>query len=383
MFKFLSSMQELGVSDEDMWNNALQENAKRFSPPLEEKEISNIYGSALSFPKGFRLKRNKNGKVEALTANFEDILEKDPRLSGKIRKSRLALSNILIFGEGEEPLPWVNQSSCYQEMTDYDEAELKSYIERRYGIYNEQKFSNALRTVSGRLEFDEFENWLNGLPAWDGTERVKHLLHKYLGVEENQYTQEAIKLYMVAAIARTFHPGRKFDYCLIVVGDQGVGKSLFFRKLAVNDEWFCDNMVTLDGKDAMEILRGMKMIELAELSAFKSAKDIEHIKAFITSQTDIFRSPYDKYSGKHQRQCVFCGTTNDRHFLVDSTGNRRYMPVQAVAINREQPLDAADPDEVRAHIIQCWAEAYHIYKTEYANPDKPLILSKQAEAIAN
>ncbi len=41
---------------------------------------------------------------------------------------------------------------------------------------------------------------------------------------------------MVAAVARIYRPGTKFDSVLILNGPQGIGKSTFFAKLA--GDWF-------------------------------------------------------------------------------------------------------------------------------------------------
>lgn len=39
---------------------------------------------------------------------------------------------------------------------------------------------------------------------------------------------------------RIFHPGSEADEMLCLIGTQGAGKSIFFRFLAIRDEWFSD-----------------------------------------------------------------------------------------------------------------------------------------------
>ena len=94
--------------------------------------------------------------------------------------------------------------------------------------------------------------------------------------------------------------------------------------MAGNDAWYNDNFNTVEGDKAAEKLRGMWIVELAELLATKKAKEVESIKAFITSTIDSYRQPMDAERNKDQG--VFAGT-NNMHFMTDRTGNRRYLPL--------------------------------------------------------
>ena len=115
---------------------------------------------------------------------------------------------------------------------------------------------------------------------------VIRMMEKMLGAAKNEYTTAVMKLFMMGAISRIYYPGCKFDYMLVLVGRQGGGKSSFLRFLALNDDWYNDNFSTLDSSHAVENLRGMWIVELAELQATKRAKDVETIKSFITSRVD-------------------------------------------------------------------------------------------------
>ena len=83
-------------------------------------------------------------------------------------------------------------------------------------------------------------------PVWDGEERIKDVLHHFLGADQNNYVYEAMRVLLLGAISRVFCPGTKFEYMLILVGGQGAGKSTFFRFLAMNDSWFTDDLKKLD-----------------------------------------------------------------------------------------------------------------------------------------
>ena len=161
---------------------------------------------------------------------------------------------------------------------------------------------------------------------------------------------------LVAAVARIFNPGVKFDNMIVLAGTQGIGKSTLIARLG--REWFSDSLTTVTGKDAYEQLQGVWLIEMGEMMATKKA-DIEATKHFLSKTEDIYRVAYGRRTSRFKRQCIFIGTTNDREFLRDRTGNRRFWPVD-VGINpiKKQVYKCLDENTVN----QIWAEAIELYK---------------------
>ena len=100
------------------------------------------------------------------------------------------------------------------------------------------------------------------------------------------------------------------------------------------------------------------------MSAIRKAKDLEEIKAFITTQIDKYRKPYGHIDSLIPRRCIFIGTTNSNAFLTDQTGNRRFFPVAVHSDAKEIWLHI---DYIKEHILQCWAETF----TEYKNGTLP------------
>ena len=120
---------------------------------------------------------------------------------------------------------------------------------------------------------------------------------------------------MLGAISRVFTPGCMFEYMLCFAGGQGAGKSTFLRFLAMNDDWFTDDIKHLDDDKVFQRLQGHWITEMPEMLAILNAKMVEETKSFISRQRDNYRTPYDKYAAEHLRQCVFAGTSNNIQFL--------------------------------------------------------------------
>ena len=161
---------------------------------------------------------------------------------------------------------------------------------------------------------------------------------------------------LTAAVSRVMRPGCKWDYMLVLVGPQGIGKSYLLKLLG--KEWFSDSVTTVQGKEAYEQLQGSWIIEMAELAATRRA-EVEAIKHFLSKQEDIYRVPYGRQVSVFPRQCVFIGTTNDLTFLRDQTGNRRFWPV---VVGENQPTKSLWRDLTDEELDQIWAEAVQAYK---------------------
>ena len=90
-----------------------------------------------------------------------------------------------------------------------------------------------------------------------------------------------------------------------------------------------------------------------ELDSLNRA-EVTKVKQFVSSQKDRFRASFDRRPKDYLRQVVFIGTTNEDHYLVDITGNRRFWPVR---ITRQ-----IDLDWFRANRDQLFAEALSYFQ---------------------
>lgn len=258
-----------------------------------------------------------------------------------------------------KPLGWERTSAT---LTDMDMKYLLLYMEEHYGLTSEKKVENAIQIVANENRYHPVRDYLNSL-QWDGTGRIRYALHHFSGADTDDYTFEALKLFMMGAIRRVFKPGSKFEVMLCLVGGQGAGKSIFFRLLAVKDEWFSDDLKKLDFENVYRKLQGHWIMEMSEMIAAANARSIEEIKSFLSRQKETYKVPYETHPADRLRQCVFGGTTNRQDFLPrDRTGNRRFIPV-TVYPERAEVHILDDEAAARAYISQMWAEAMTIYRS--------------------
>ena len=300
------------------------------------------------------LDQSQKGKVYNTAANYRRVLQDDPLLKGAIRKNLLTERIDIV-----KPLGWYRESST---LTDVDIKYLLLYFEQNYGLTVEKKIEDAVKVIANENRYHPVCDFLNSL-VWDGTERIRFCLHHFLGADTDDYTYEALRLFLLGDISRVFTPGCKFEIMLCLVGGQGSGKSSFFRLLAVNDDWFSDDLKKLDDDNVYRKMQGHWIIEMSEMIATANAKSIEEIKSFLSRPKETYKIPYETHPADRKRQCVFGGTSNTLDFLpLDRTGNRRFVPVM-VYPERADVHILDDEAASRAYINQMWAEAMEIYRS--------------------
>lgn len=299
------------------------------------------------------LELTQKGKAANTAANYKRVLQNDPLLKGAIRKNMLTERVDIV-----KPLGWFRSGST---LTDVDIKYLLLYFEENYGLTVEKKIQDAVMVIANENRYHPVCDFLNSL-QWDGTERIRYCLHHFLGSDTDDYTYEAMKLFLLGAISRAFKPGCKFETMLCLVGGQGAGKSSFFRLLAVDDEWFSDDLKKLDDENVYRKMQGHWIIEMSEMIATANAKSIEDIKSFLSRQKETYKIPYETHPADRKRQCVFGGSSNALDFLpLDRTGNRRFVPIMVYPERAEIHI-LEDEAASRAYINQMWAEAMVIYR---------------------
>lgn len=310
-----------------------------------------------------KLKITEKGGIAQTIENVVLILTHDPKLAGAIAYNEMDHNIVAVSS-----VPW-NSAKGPRQWVDADDAALRYYLEKTYGISGKDRIFDAVNVVAQQASFHPVREYLDSC-TWDQVPRVETLLIDYLGAEDNEYTRAVTRKTLAAAVARIYHPGCKFDYMLTLRGRQGLGKSALIAKLG--SPWFSDTFTTMQGKDAYEQVQGVWLMEVGELAGMRKA-EAEIIKLYISKQRDRFRPAYGRRLQEFPRQCVFIGTTNETQFLRDTTGNRRFWVVDTPNEPTKSLWDDLTPETVRL----VWAEAVEIYKAGEA-----LYLPRKLEQVA-
>lgn len=354
-----NAMQDLCIHDENVKRILVKERIEKANIEFEGKDVN--WQENLSI--------NKSGQIKDNLQNLVVIMQNDEKLEGIAYNQHR--DGIDVKGN----LPWKQIKNGWN---DSDMSALKVYFDRAYGIWSPTKLKEALIAVAAERSYHPIKEYLNSLQAWDGVERLDNLLINYLGAENNEYSKAVIRKTIVAAVARIYEPGTKFDSVLILNGPQGIGKSTFFERLGT--KWFSDSLTITDMRDkaAAEKLQGYWLLELGELAGIKKT-DVETVKSFVSRTDDKYRASYGVNVESHPRQCIIVGSTNSESgFLRDITGNRRFWPVRVSGNSAKKPWELKDIDQI-------WAEAVSVYRKGedlFLNGNEAQIaISEQANAM--
>ncbi len=254
-------------------------------------------------------------------------LAEDPGLAGVLAFNRLSNN---IDARRDWPFPHGRAGA----VRNSHDLMLGNYLSDTYGLPSIARaaLAEGIETVAFAAPYHPVIEYLEGL-EWDGKPRVDKWLMYVIGETPEtvskrlaEYLSLVGRYFLLGLVARVMEPGCKFDYCLVLEGKGGRYKSTALKVL-VGREWFSDTRFDVQkNKEAQEQVQGVWLYELGELAHFNKA-GVDEIKAFVSSEVDRYRPAYGRHVESFPRQCVLAATTNNRKYLRDKTGNRRFWPV--------------------------------------------------------
>lgn len=232
--------------------------------------------------------------------------------------------------------------------TDADVFEARVYLSKNYGI--EAGGDTMYQALEAGLERrNTTQEWLKSL-KWDGTPRFEQLARDIFKTPAAiPYVSEVMRLLFCGMVARAMEPGCKFDYCVILRGPQGIGKTLFYERLGGERYVMLYSRTTQD-KDILGAVAMGWVVSIEEL--FDTRASLRELKSMISSTTDTWRRPYHRDLTSQPKRCVLVGTTDaEADFLDDMAGYRRFLIIECT----KEKFDLVLFTQIRE---QLFAEAY-------------------------
>lgn len=243
------------------------------------------------------------------------------------------------------------------------------YFENILGIvYSDRAFKAGFETFMSECSYNPVKDYMEkAAKNWDGNKRIERLFQVYLGAEDTELVSKIAKIWLVGAVAKVYEPFTKFDYVLDLVGGQGVGKTSLLQKLG--GAWYTDSVTDFANKDNYDIMLKSLIVNDDEMVASHRMSFAE-TKAFISKTSLRFRKPYMSKTEEFAKNFVLARTTNQKEYLKDRTGERRFLPVLADGDKQEKHPMTIEPETIE----QVWGEAVLLYKEGH-----PLMFDEETE----
>lgn len=192
-------------------------------------------------------------------------------------------------------------------------------------------FSGLLRFVYSSLikEFHPFRAYFQGLPEWDGKERVLDLARR---VSNEEWWVKAFHRWMLAVTAQWMGMERLHANSvapILISVEQGMMKSTFCKSLIPNvlQDYYTDK-ADLSSQGCLEHkLALMGMINLDEFDCIPEQR-MAQLKNLMQMPAVTIRQAYKRNFRQLPRIASFIGTSNRLDLLTDPTGSRRFLCVE-------------------------------------------------------
>lgn len=174
---------------------------------------------------------------------------------------------------------------------------------------------------------------------------------------------------LIGAVARTLQPGCDMDWMPILVGSQNLGKTAFYRYLVPpqrpgSGAWVNTLQQGISYvKDRPHMLHCGWIVVLDEIERYFKRRYVEELKNLVSTPEDFSAKKYQNEM-LYSRAFILVGATNNRDFMQDPTGNRRFMPVLAKGVvpsPEDKRIRIIDLDRLKADRDSIWAAAYQAY----------------------
>lgn len=228
--------------------------------------------------------------------------------------------------------------------------------------------------LMGASKYHPAREWVDEY-RWDGESRDEALLESLNVKTDKELAREYLRVWSIQT-ARCLVGDKGFtaELVLILKGDQDAGKTRWIKSLA--PEEFIKTGLQIDPKNKDSVLEANStwINELGEFDGMTRKVDHALLKAYLSKSYDDIRRPYAHTEDRIPRKTSFCASVNNDSFLVDDTGNRRYLVIETG--------DIIDSDH-GIDMQQYWAYYIHLARTvatkHWLEDDIKKLQRKQAE----
>ncbi|MCF2516036.1 virulence-associated E family protein [Dyadobacter sp. CY351] len=216
------------------------------------------------------------------------------------------------------------------------------------------------------IDFNPFEDYFENLDTWQPGDRdYIDELCSYIIVKDKSkqhWFNRMLRKHLIRTVACALRRIEFNKQCFVLLGGQNAGKSYFIRFLCppvLEKQGYYKENPPLDHKDSNLALSQNFIINIDELRDLNKA-DANKIKSLFSQADAKVRPHYGTKDVVQIRRASFFGTTNDKEFLSDPTGNVRWIITEIDTINHDNGGSLGYKQNV--DIDNVWSQVYALVK---------------------
>ena len=249
----------------------------------------------------------------------------------------------------------VDGTEPFREMNDLDFNSIKVELALMDLPCSKENLRSIIYSNQWSL-FDPYQEFLKGLPLWDGHDHIADLAAT-VKTDDETFWKWCLTKWLVAFVGSLADESTVNQTAIIFCGGQGVGKSTWFKNLMPKElaNYYSSGFLDPKERETLVQLSELCLFNMDEVENLKP-RYVEAIKELITKASMYLRRAYTQLSQNYTRRCSFCGTANGINILHDITGNRRFLCQNVLDV--DYLLTGID-------LYQVYAQAYQLYRTGF------------------
>lgn len=235
-------------------------------------------------------------------------------------------------------------------------------------------------------EYDPYIEYTSTLPEWDGQTDYIEMLADTVTTGNQVFWRRAFKKWFVAMTASWMQPEVVNHTALIMSGEQGIGKTTWLGNLipAPLRKYVFAGMINVRDKDSQVKLSECCLIVMDELE--NMSRNLDALKELITKRDIHIRRAYSYTHEHYTRRASFAGSINNKDFLHDITGNRRFLCFEAKQINYQPFADLGKAYSQAIHLaqngFQYWFSQKEMAELEQNNEEFRAVIPEEEQLMA-
>jgi predicted P-loop ATPase len=204
--------------------------------------------------------------------------------------------------------------------------------------------------------FNPFKDYFENLPHWDGQTDYIADLAATVSTTNDQLWVKCLRKWLVAMVGSAIQEDIVNHTVIVLSSSQGAGKTTWLLNLVPTPlkQYVFSGTINPSNKDTLVQISECLLVNLDELDSLNKGQ-VSEVKELITKSSIRIRRAYGYHVENLTRRASFSGSVNDKEFLNDSSGNRRWLCFE---LNNIQYNHGINMDQV-------FSQAYALLQTGF------------------